>query len=106
MSFIVAIAGHGDMSVSNAYGSNIFDILIAVGFPLFLEAVIYNKEVAIGGTIQKSVTILFILVGVQIFFYTIFRLKLNKWVAVCYIFLYVCFVIYVFINDYTDYIPN
>lgn len=30
-------AGLGDMAVSNAIGSNVFDILICLGIPWFLE---------------------------------------------------------------------
>jgi Ca2+/Na+ antiporter len=29
--------GHGDMAVSNAIGSNVFDILICLGLPWFIE---------------------------------------------------------------------
>lgn len=31
------ILGHGDMAVSNAIGSNVFDILICLGLPWFIE---------------------------------------------------------------------
>ena len=31
--------GHGDMAVSNAIGSNVFDILVCLGIPWFLQTV-------------------------------------------------------------------
>ena len=36
-SLIVAKRGLPDMAVSNAFGSNIFDILLGLGFPWFLQ---------------------------------------------------------------------
>ncbi len=34
--------GHGDMAVSNAIGSNVFDILICLGLPWFLDTALVN----------------------------------------------------------------
>jgi sodium/potassium/calcium exchanger 4 len=31
--------GHGDMAVSNAIGSNVFDILVCLGIPWFIQTV-------------------------------------------------------------------
>ncbi|TRY77018.1 hypothetical protein TCAL_06364 [Tigriopus californicus] len=36
------IPGHGDMAVSNAIGSNVFDILVCLGLPWFLDTAIVN----------------------------------------------------------------
>eukprot|EP00941_MAST-03F_sp_MAST-3F-sp1_P004582 g4582.t1 len=38
-SIIVAKAGEGDMAIANAIGSNVFDILLGLGFPWFLYGV-------------------------------------------------------------------
>ena len=32
--------GHGDMAVSNSIGSNVFDILVCLGLPWFLQTAI------------------------------------------------------------------
>ena len=32
--------GHGDMAVSNAIGSNVFDILVCLGIPWFLQTAV------------------------------------------------------------------
>jgi Ca2+/Na+ antiporter len=36
------LLGHGDMAVSNAIGSNVFDILVCLGLPWFLDTAIVN----------------------------------------------------------------
>ena len=36
--------GHGDMAVSNAIGSNVFDILVCLGLPWFLDTAIVNPD--------------------------------------------------------------
>jgi Ca2+/Na+ antiporter len=42
-SVFVARSGHIDMAVSNAFGSNIFDILVGLGFPWLLDIVWINE---------------------------------------------------------------
>ena len=34
--------GYGDMAVSNAVGSNVFDILVCLGLPYFLKSLVVN----------------------------------------------------------------
>ena len=34
--------GHGDMAVSNAIGSNVFDILMCLGIPWFLQTAVID----------------------------------------------------------------
>ena len=41
-SLLVARNGHGDMAVSNAIGSNVFDILLGLGLPWLLNGLIYG----------------------------------------------------------------
>jgi len=36
------ILGYGDMAVSNAIGSNVFDILVCLGLPWFLQTAVFN----------------------------------------------------------------
>lgn len=42
-SMIVAKVGEGDMAVSNALGSNVFDINFGVGVPLLLSFIAFRK---------------------------------------------------------------
>ena len=44
-SLLVAQEGKGDMAVSNAIGSNVFDILLGLGLPWLLGAAIYQKPI-------------------------------------------------------------
>jgi len=44
-SIVVAQRGLGDMAISNALGSNVFDILLGLGFPYFLSALMEGKPV-------------------------------------------------------------
>ncbi|KFM67147.1 putative sodium/potassium/calcium exchanger, partial [Stegodyphus mimosarum] len=39
-SLLVVRDGFGDMAVSNAVGSNVFDILLCLGLPWFLQTVV------------------------------------------------------------------
>ena len=45
-SLIVAKEGNGVMAVSNAFGSNVFDILFGLGFPFLLETLISGEACA------------------------------------------------------------
>ena len=36
------LSGHGDMAVSNAIGSNVFDILVCLGIPWFLKTAVVS----------------------------------------------------------------
>ena len=41
---LVARDGYGDMAVSNAIGSNVFDIDLGLGFPFLISSLIRNFE--------------------------------------------------------------
>lgn len=43
-SIIVARDGFGDMAVSNAIGSNVFDINLGIGLPFVIRTLIDNME--------------------------------------------------------------
>ena len=59
-SIIVAKQGRGDMAVSNAVGSNIFDILFGLGFPWMLVMLIKGGTVTVGTeSLLSSVFLLF-----------------------------------------------
>merc|ERR1719379_615635 len=46
-SLLVARDGHGDMAVSNAIGSNVFDILLGLGLPWVLSGMIYPDKAGV-----------------------------------------------------------
>lgn len=75
-SVLVAKSGRGDMAVSNAIGSNVFDILICLGLPWFLKClfgtVSFIKVKSKGlkySSITLFATVIILLVSI----------KLNKW---------------------------
>ncbi len=75
-SVIVARQGRGDMAVSNAIGSNIFDILVGLGLPFLLVMVFSGGVIESGGDIFSSTLILSGSV-----FLLIFLLLVKKWKA-------------------------
>ncbi|XP_055005680.1 sodium/potassium/calcium exchanger 4 isoform X3 [Boleophthalmus pectinirostris] len=76
-SLIVARQGLGDMAVSNTIGSNVFDILVGLGVPWFLQTVCisYGSEVMINSRgLVYSVVLLLGSVAL-----TVLGIHLNKW---------------------------
>lgn len=57
-SVIVAKQGRGDMAVSNAIGSNIFDILVGLGLPFLIVMLISGGQITTGGDLMSSTMIL------------------------------------------------
>ena len=55
ISFVSASKGDIDASVSNVFGSNIFDILIGLGLPLFLASIIFGSTIIS----QESIPLIF-----------------------------------------------
>ena len=59
-SAVVSKQGRGDMAISNAIGSNIFDILISLGLPIFIYNVTRGELDQLGGeNIASSILLLF-----------------------------------------------
>jgi len=75
-SVIVAKQGRGGMAVSNAIGSNIFDIFIGLGLPWFIYILITGENL-IGSHQETLNTSMFLLMGSAIFIFI--ALWLKKW---------------------------
>ena len=75
-SVIVAKQGRGGMAVSNAVGSNIFDILIGLGLPWLLYIISSGVPIA-GDTSQLDISISLLFISVLFIF---FALAVRKWV--------------------------
>uniref|UniRef100_A0A668U9S8 Sodium/calcium exchanger membrane region domain-containing protein n=1 Tax=Oreochromis aureus TaxID=47969 RepID=A0A668U9S8_OREAU len=76
-SLIVARQGMGDMAVSNSVGSNIFDILLGLGFPWALRTLVVEH----GSTISinnKGLVYSVILLLASVFL-TVLSVHLNRW---------------------------
>lgn len=59
-SMIAARSGEANMAIANAVGSNVFDVLIGLGFPWFLRGLIYSEPMPVDRDgIALNVIILF-----------------------------------------------
>jgi len=75
-SVAVAKKGEADMAISNAVGSNVFDILLGLGVPWTLYTIFSGKSVTMSHQCSIAVPIA-ILFGTLIFFFGV--LVANKW---------------------------
>lgn len=76
-SIAVAKQGEGDMAVANAFGSNVFDILLGLGVPWFISTACLQKAVVFPGAGESLIEWIIILAAILVLF--IAALVLNKW---------------------------
>ncbi|CAK0865115.1 unnamed protein product [Prorocentrum cordatum] len=94
-SMAAARRGEGDMAVSNALGSNIFDILLGLGFP-WLIALLLGKPIVFLG-VNRLLTWVLILILVLFLFMGVVVLsgwKLNQKMGLVLGFMYVGYVLF------------
>jgi len=99
-SIIVAKQGRGGMAISNALGSNVFDILIGLGLPWLVMAMYQEKGgfTVITENINHHIIILLAsIIGVFIIF-LISRWKVNKFIGFLLMGSYLTYLIYVIIQ--------
>merc|ERR1719331_2689816 len=67
-SLLVARNGQGDMAVSNAIGSNVFDILLGLGIPWTLNGLIYKTALRVDSEnlLPLSIILIFTLAAVYL----------------------------------------
>ncbi|KAM8848766.1 sodium/potassium/calcium exchanger 3 isoform 1-T1 [Synchiropus picturatus] len=95
-SLIVARQGMGDMAVSNSIGSNIFDVLLGLGFPWALRTLIvsYGSEVTINSKgLVYSVILLLASVTLTVLCVHLNRWKLDRRLGLCLLLLYAVFLL-------------
>merc|ERR1719182_666194 len=73
-SLAVAEKGEGDMAVSNAVGSNVFDICIGLGLPWFIKCAAGSGPVPIADTDMVIPSVL-ILVGIIVLLFSTFAIS-------------------------------
>lgn len=95
-SIAVAKDGQGDMAVSNALGSNIFDILVALGLPWLLEAAITagRPVVVESNTIGIDSALCFLCLAIFLISVRFNKWKLNKTLGIIYCVIYALFLGY------------
>ncbi|MFA6324862.1 MAG: calcium/sodium antiporter [Candidatus Paceibacterota bacterium] len=88
-SIIVAKQGRGGMAISNAIGSNIFDILIGLGLPWLLVLTFSGKIITVANeNINSSIILLFATVIAILFLLFIRKWKIGKFSGLIMIALY------------------
>jgi K+-dependent Na+/Ca+ exchanger-like protein len=100
-SMIVARQGRGDMAVSNAIGSNIFDILVGLGLPFAIFMLIHGGNVGSGGGNLLYSTIILFSSVILLFLLLLFsKWKVGKISGIFLVLLYVIYVAREIINLY------
>jgi len=102
VSIKVAKQGKGNMAISNVFGSNVFDILIAMAVPWALRYTFYGTDNMIKMEAEGFNSAIFILFLVMLFYVTcvcFYNFKLPKKVGYLHLAMYVVFVAYVFITN-------
>lgn len=82
----VARAGQGDMAVSNSIGSNVFDILVGLALPWFIDTTMVHP-----GTVAQvkslglayAVVLLFVTLLITVFLFHKFKWCLNPRLGIC-----------------------
>jgi len=102
-SMLVAKQGLGNMAISNAFGSNVFNIFIALGVPWTVATLILDpghpypvESSSIGATVIMLAAFLIFFVLVMGYF----RMKLTKNIGRMFIILYLIFIIYMSLASY------
>jgi K+-dependent Na+/Ca+ exchanger-like protein len=100
-SAIVAKQGRGGMAVSNAVGSNIFDIFIGLGLPWLLKSIIFGQNINTS-TDGLGVAVGLLLGSVLLILFALMYKKwtLNKGLGYTLVLLYILFVIWEILNLY------
>ncbi|XP_065055940.1 sodium/potassium/calcium exchanger 1-like [Rhopilema esculentum] len=114
-SILVARDGYGDMAVSNAIGSNVFDIDLGLGLPFVISILIRKMKPVLlltpkeeedyksGKIIMiphvKFGFLLLLILLLSIISFAIARFKMNKKLGIVFVILYICFVAYAYIQD-------
>lgn len=98
-SLIVAKDGRCDMAVSNSIGSNIFDILLGLGFPWILAIVFFGENILVDNANLSSSIILLFATVVCIFFLFVFqKWKLGRKSGLFLILLYVAYIVWLIVD--------
>lgn len=94
-SVLVAKKGKGDMAISNALGSNIFDILLGLGVP-WLIIVLVRNEAVITEEMDLMGPLIMLLGSVVLFFLVLMagRWKVDRRTGLIFLFIYLAFLIW------------
>ncbi len=99
-SIVVARQGRGDMAVSNAVGSNIFDILVGLGLPWVIYGLVHGGQVITVSTdnLLASILLLFATVVAIMFLLVVRNWKIGHKSGLMLVGLYVAYIVYVMVS--------
>jgi K+-dependent Na+/Ca+ exchanger-like protein len=98
-SIIVAKQGRGDMAVSNAVGSNIFDILFCLGFPWLGILLVRGGTIPVSTqNLTGSVLLLFATVLAILFILVVRRWRIGQRSGLVLIGAYIAYVLYTYMH--------
>ena len=104
-SLLVARDGQGDMAVSNAIGSNVFDILLGLGLPWTLSCIIYGNNVPVDSENLEPMSIILFSTLAAVYLVTVLSgFRLTKCVGAIFFSFYFLFVAYNLLHEF-DKIP-
>jgi len=95
-SIAVAKQGEGDMAVANAFGSNVFDILLGLGLPWFLSTACMQREVVFpgaGGQLLEWILILTVILVLFVGALAYNKMRLNQTMGGILMTLYLVYVV-------------
>ncbi len=94
-SVVVAKQGRGGMAISNAFGSNIFDVLIGLGLPWLITIIVTGNAIAVQTTsLVTSSLILFGSIFIVFGLFVIKKWEVSKGAGYFLILLYVAYVLW------------
>jgi K+-dependent Na+/Ca+ exchanger-like protein len=94
-SVVVAKQGRPGMAINNAIASNIFDILIGLGFPFLLLFIFSSKSIAVdNGNLWVSFFLLMGSIVILTMGFLIAKWKTNRWIGWLLILLYSLYLLY------------
>lgn len=93
-SLIVARQGRGEMAVSNAIGSNIFDVLVGLGLPFLIVMAIGGGVIEAGGDLERSTIVLSLSVVLVAGMLIIRKWKIGKVTGVVLLGVYLFYIVY------------
>ena len=102
-SVIVSKKGKGDMGISNAIGSNVFDVLIGLGLPWMVFLLLYKKPIHVGNdTIFLSALILMGSVLLMLLIFLANKWRLGKKAGYSLIGVYLLYISYELVKYYSS----
>eukprot|EP00961_Rhodomonas_salina_P023454 314932-Rhodomonas_salina.2 len=97
-SLFVARKGMGSMALTNVWGSNVFDLLFALGVPWVCALHVHGGTIKVQGSDSLCVW----MGGLLVFFIAVAtscKFTFNKWHGSMFVGVYILFIIYNFVND-------